>query len=198
MSNYEDFLFVNQEKKVLGFKKLLQPTTQQAVMLIEAPQDMGKTWLVGKMQRHCLEPTTDIPVVHINFRNPRQVHEIQDFLGLVRFIRDKLGHAHYFNNLNATINSFGESGVSNNVGLAQLRQKIEKHFNLDEVKELVFELAINYENLPGETLRSKSRELVNYCQRHNLLQKLVEHCLTLRSHVDWWQGFRFSRSDRSC
>jgi hypothetical protein len=160
-------------------------------MLIEAPQDMGKTWLINKMQRHCQEPVADIPAVQIDFRNPRHVHSIQDHLGLVRFIRDSLGHARYFSNLNATINSFSEVGVSGNRGLAGLRQKIEEHFNLDELANLVFELNINYENLPGETLQAKSRELVNYAQRHNILRRLVELCAALRSHVDWWQGLEF-------
>jgi hypothetical protein len=193
MSNYDENLFVDQEKKFLGFQKLLQPTTRQAIMLIEAPQDMGKTWLINKMGRHCQEPTTDIPVVQIDFRNPYQVHAIQDRLGLVRLLRDKLEYPRYFNNLNRTINSFSEAGASGNRGLAALRQKIEQYFNLDELTNLTFDLSINYENLSGETLQAKSRELVNYAQRHNLLRNLVELCATLRSQVDWWQGLESLR-----
>jgi hypothetical protein len=145
------------------------------------------------MGRHCQEPTTDIPVVQIDFRNPYQVHAIQDRLGLVRLLRDKLEYPRYFNNLNRTINSFSEAGASGNRGLAALRQKIEQYFNLDELTNLTFDLSINYENLPGETLQAKSRELVNYAQRHNLLRNLVELCATLRSQVDWWQGLESLR-----
>jgi hypothetical protein len=193
MSNYNEFLFVDQEKKFGGFRKLLESTTRQAVMLIEAPQDMGKTWLIGKMQKHCQEPVTNIPVAQIDFRSPRQVIEVQDYLGLVRFIRDRLGHARHFNNLNITINNFGEVGARAQSGLAALRQRLEQYFNLDELKELTFDLEVNYENLPGETLRSKTRELVNYCQRHNMLPRLVALCASLRSSVDWRQGLEALR-----
>lgn len=193
MINYEEQLFVDREKKFLGFQKLLQPTTRQSVMLIEAPQDMGKSWLVSKMQRYCQMPAAEIPVAQLDFRNPRQIHEIQDFLGLVRFIRDRLAAPHIFSNLNATINSFTEAGVGNNRGLATLRQNIENAFNLDELQNLAFDLGIKYENLPGETIRAKSRELVNYCQRHALLRLLVELCAQLRDRVDWWAGLDWLR-----
>ena len=89
MSNiYNPNLFVNQERKFLGFQKLLRPETRQAVMLVQATKDMGKTWLAGRMQDHCLEPTVNLPAVYVDFRNPKQDHH--DFLGLVRLIRQQL------------------------------------------------------------------------------------------------------------
>ncbi len=188
MIKFNEQLFVNQDIKFRGFQKLLQPTTIQAVMLIEAPQDMGKSWLVGKMQQHCQELPKDYPVAQIDFRNPFQAHGIQDYLGLIRLIRDALASPAHFNNLNVTINSFTEVGSTRNTGLATLRQNIEKYFNMDELKDLTFDLGINYENIPGETISAKSRELINYCQRHNLLRELIEKCAELRSQVDWWQG----------
>jgi hypothetical protein len=193
MSNYEESLFVNREKKFRGFQKLLKPKTQQAVMLIEAPQDMGKTWLLGKMQHFCEQLETDIPVAQIDFRNPRQIHQIQDAVSLVRFLRDRLGHSHYFSNLNTTINSFSDDRPSDSRSLGTLRQNVEKYFNLDELRNLAFDLGINYENLPGETLRAKSRELVDYCQRHNILDDLIELCAELRGHIDWWAGMESLR-----
>ncbi len=185
MSNYDEQLFVNQEKKFRGLQKLLQPATRQSVMLIEAPQDMGKTWLVDRIQRYCQQADPAIPVAKIDFRNPLQLHEIQDCLGLVRFIRDKVEHGHYFSSLNTTISNFTETGSSNQAGLALLRQNIETYFDLDQ--NLVFDMGIRYENLIGQSLAAKSRELVNYCQRHDSLHDLVEHCSELRPRVDWWQ-----------
>lgn len=201
MSYYDDQLFVDQEKKFRGFQKLLEPATRQSVMLIEAPQDMGKSWLIGKMQRHCLQLEGKLPVASIDFRNPRQIHEIQDYLGLVRFIRDRLiasaqeSVAPHFDNLNSTINSFSEVGARSSGGLAQLRQQIERHFNLDELKEITFDLGLKFENLAGETLRAKSRELVDHCQRQNILRQLVELCANTRARVDWWQGLEELRQD---
>jgi hypothetical protein len=195
MSIYDALLFVDREKKFRGFQKLLQPATRQAIMLIEAPQDMGKTWLIGKIQHYCNEPDTNVPVAQVDFRNPLQLHEIQDELSLMRFIRDRLGHSRYFNNLNATINGFTDVSVNISSGLGTLRQNIERYFNLDELNNLAFDLGINYENLSGQTLQAKSRELVNYCQRHNLLRALVERCIELRSQVDWWPGLESLRQE---
>jgi hypothetical protein len=193
MSNYNDQLFVNQEKKVLGFQKLLQPATRQAVMLIEAPKDMGKTWLVGRMQRHCQNPAVNIPVAQIDFRNPREIHDIQDFLGLLRLLRNKLAQPDYFDYFNATINEFTGPRLSAGGGLATLRQNIEKAFILEEIKDLCFDLDIIYDNLPGETLSAKARELVSYCQRYGILRNLIEQCVRLRGQVDWWRGLEHYR-----
>lgn len=195
MSIYDELLFVNREKKYRGFQKLLQPSTRQSVMLIEAPRDMGKTWLIGRLQHHCTETQTDVPVAQTDFRNPRQVHELQDELGLMRFIRERLGHPRYFNDLNATINSFTEAGASLSGRLGVLRQNIERYFNLDELNNLAFDLGVNYENLVGQSLQAKSRELVNYCQRHNLLRGLIERCAELRGQVDWWRGLESLRQE---
>jgi hypothetical protein len=199
MSNYDESLFVDQEKKFRGFQKLLEPATRQSVMLIEAAQDMGKTWLVGKMQHHCRQREDKVAVATIDFRNPRQIHELQDYLGLIRFVRERLiqnseeSVARHFDNLNATINSFTEEGAGSSRGLATLRQKIELHFNLDELKGIAFDLGVEFENLAGETLRAKSRELVNFCQRRNILPDLVELCAGLRARVEWWEGMETLR-----
>jgi len=194
MSSYDEQLFVNQEKKFRGFQKLLEPTTRQSVLVIEAPQDMGKTWLIGKMQNHCQQQEQHLPNAAVDFRNPRQIHELQDYLGLARFLRDRLlqgaqeSIGRYFDNLNITINSFTEAGARNNAGLATLRQNIEASFDLEELKGITFDLGLKFDNLAGETLRAKSRELVDYCQRQNMLKELVDLCANLRGRVDWWQG----------
>ncbi|MFQ5435784.1 MAG: hypothetical protein ACE5FD_12980, partial [Anaerolineae bacterium] len=189
MSNFDTTLFVNQEKKFRGFQKLLQAETRQAVMLIEAAQDMGKSWLLGRMEHHCQAELTAVPTTQIDFRNPLELHEIQDSLGLIRLLRDKLGDTVHFNALNSTINSFTEAqSGSQNRGLALLGRNIETYFNLEELKVLCFDLDINYENLAGQTLAAKSRELVNYCQRHNLLADLLAACQESRPEVDWQEG----------
>jgi len=189
MSNFDTNLFINQEKKFRGFQKLLQAGTRQSVMLIEAPQDMGKSWLLGRMEHHCQAELTAVLVAQIDFRNPRELHEIQDSLGLIRLLRDKLGDSPHFNPLNNTINSFTEAqSGGQNRGLALLRRNIESYFNLEELKTLCFDLGVNYDNLAGETLSGKSRELVNYCQRHNLLPDLLALCQESRPEVDWRQG----------
>ena len=189
MNSFDDYLFVDRLKKLKGFEKLLQPQTKQAVMAIEGPQDMGKSWLVSKMRQHCLQPNVDLPVAQIDFRNPREMHEIQDVLGLVRLLRNKFGYDAYFNHLNETINRFSQANLSAKTdGLQGLQRNLEASFNLDELRGLCFDLGINFENLGGDTLRRKTIELVSYCQRLRILAKLVAACAGLRAEIDWQAG----------
>jgi hypothetical protein len=194
MSSYDEFLFVDQEKKFRGFQKLLQPETRQAIMLIEAPKDMGKTWLVGKMEHYCQEPDVALPVARVDYRNPREKHEIQDHLGLVRLLRNKLDRPSHFSHLNNVINSFTGPNVGGQAsGLTTLRRNIERHFSLEELKSLCFDLGVKYDNLAGQTLSAKSVELVSYCQRYSLLSNLIELCAQLRHQVDWRRGLESFR-----
>lgn len=187
MSNiYNPALFVNQERKFLGFQKLLRPETRQAVMLIQATKDMGKTWLAGRMQDHCLEPAVNLPAVYVDFRNPRQDHH--DFLGLVRLIRQQLNQPAYFNQLNEIINSYSDAPATAVSGLGLLRQNIVSSFNLDEIRTICLDITINYEELSGETLSARAGSLVAYCQRRQLLTLLITRCVELRAHINWWEG----------
>lgn len=185
MSNYTQQLFVDREKKVRGFQKLLQPATRQAVMLIEAAQDMGKSWLVSYMQSHCLAPDVSVPAAHVDFRNPRQIHEIQDALGLIRLLRDKLEAPEYFQDLNRTINQFTGGHAPRDPALAGLARQLTDHFNLDELAGLCLDLGINFEFLSGDTLPAKARALAQYAERHSLLAGLREACAARRPNVDW-------------
>jgi hypothetical protein len=187
MSNiYNPALFVNQERKFLGFQKLLRPETRQAVMLIQATKDMGKTWLAGRMQDHCLEPTVNLPAIYVDFRNPKQDHH--DFLGLVRLIRQQLNQPSYFNALNEIINSFSDAPVGAISALGLLRQNIVNSFSLDEIRSICLDITINYEELAGETLSARAGSLVAYCQRRQLLTMLITRCAELRAHLHWWDG----------
>jgi hypothetical protein len=198
MSSFDDYLFVDRVKKLKGFEKLLLPQTRQAVMAIEGPQDMGKSWLVSKMRQHCQHPELDLPAAQIDFRNPREMHEIQDVLGLIRLLRNKLGHDDYFNRLNETINNFSQADLSAATeGLQGLRRNLEASFNLDELRGLCFELAVEFENLKGETLHVKTIELVSYCQRRRLLTRLVETCQQLRPEIDWRTGVTVMLDDEA-
>ncbi|MEZ4593691.1 MAG: hypothetical protein R3D55_21490 [Chloroflexota bacterium] len=193
MSNiYNPALFVNQERKFLGFQKLLRPETRQAVMLIQATKDMGKTWLAGRMQDHCLETAVNLPAVYVDFRNPKQDHH--DFLGLIRLIRQQLDQPAYFNQLNEIINSYSDAPVGTISGLGLLRQNIAASFNLDEIRTICLDIAINYEELSGETLSARAVSLVAYCQRRQLLTALITRCAELRAHLNWWDGLEMYRA----
>lgn len=185
MSHYDQALFVDRERKFRGFQKLLEPTTRQAVMLIEAPQDMGKTWLIGKMQYHCQEATVSVPVASIDFRNPREIHEIQDILGFIRLLRRKLGDSTHFNALNATINSVTSSPISTEPGVGTLRQAMERAFSLDDIQNIAFDLKIDYENLAGDTKTAKIRALIQVCMHLQRVSDLLTTCRQMRPTLDW-------------
>jgi hypothetical protein len=71
------------------------------------------------------------------------------------------------------------------VELVKLKDQIKDHFNQNDLKELCFNLGLDFEDLPGETRKDKARELVIYCQQHGLLMSLVNQCQKLRPHLSW-------------
>lgn len=67
----------------------------------------------------------------------------------------------------------------------RLRQQLEASFTLEELKTLTFDLGINFDNLAGDTLMVKTRELVNYALRRGLEDELLEKCRQERPQIDW-------------
>ncbi len=104
MPEYVDW-FVNRTKQYVGFQKMLARETPKTVMLIEAPAEMGKTWLIQMMRHHCRH--NDVPAMHVDLRDRRAY----DYLSLVRLARDQMG-ARHFNPLTEAINKFTSLDVS--------------------------------------------------------------------------------------
>ncbi|MCA9978867.1 MAG: NACHT domain-containing protein, partial [Anaerolineales bacterium] len=71
------------------------------------------------------------------------------------------------------------------MSLPNLRDLIARHFNLDEQRQLCFDLAIAHEETPGDTPSVKAQSLVEYCLRHNRLPDLGQRCRQLRPDVAW-------------
>jgi hypothetical protein len=67
--------------------------------------------------------------------------------------------------------------------LPQLRDFITRNFNDSELRDLCFDLGIEYENLGGDNKAAKARELVAYCQRHGRLIELEGTCRRLRPNA---------------
>jgi hypothetical protein len=108
MPDYIDW-FVNREKQYQGFQKMLAGETPKSVMVVEAPADMGKTWLIQKMRHYCGE--NSLPALSVDFRDRRP----HDYLSLVRLARDQMG-AEFFNPLTTTINNFTSVNVQITTG----------------------------------------------------------------------------------
>ena len=69
--------------------------------------------------------------------------------------------------------------------LAKLRQLLVSHFSESELRDICFDLGVDYEDLPGESKSDKARELVTYFERRGCVPELVEKCAQLRANVKW-------------
>lgn len=96
MPEYVDW-FVDRDKQFKGFLRMLARETEKAIMAVQAPAGMGKTWLIQHVRHTCGQ--RQVPCARIDFRD-RQDH---DYLKLTRQIRDQLETPH-FNLLTETIN----------------------------------------------------------------------------------------------
>lgn len=193
MSQFQEALFVDRERKYRGFQKLLLSETRQSVMLITAPEKMGKTWLAIKMERHCSLPEVNLPVARIDFRNPLDQLKITDHLAFVRLLRDRLDEPAYFHRLNAVINQVtsaaGTQISARAQRLASLAQLLQKAFDLAELRRLARVLGVEFENLAGTTLFDKAYGLVSYFARRNALTELLNELVEERGHIDWYKSF---------
>lgn len=80
--------------------------------------------------------------------------------------------------------------------LVNLVQGIVDHFNSAELDHICFELNVSPENLPGTTLITKCRELVQYLLRRGDLEKLVNICKRERPEFNniWVSSRRVKRN----
>ncbi len=67
--------------------------------------------------------------------------------------------------------------------LPALRNILVTYFSDSEVRDLCFDLGIDYESLAGEGKAAKARELVAYCQRRDRLTELEAACRRLRPNA---------------
>ena len=69
--------------------------------------------------------------------------------------------------------------------LTRLRQQINDHFDLEELRTLSFDLGAHYDDLRGEGRANKARELIAYLQRRGRIAELVARCAHLRPNAVW-------------
>ncbi len=68
---------------------------------------------------------------------------------------------------------------------AEFRAQLVELFGEDDLRDLCFELEIDFENLPGSTKSAKARELFIFCTRRGQLEALRATCARLRPHLAW-------------
>lgn len=66
-----------------------------------------------------------------------------------------------------------------------LRELIRSSFNEEEVKDLCYDLTIDYEDLPALGKTGKVRELIIFCQKNGRLPALIKLCQEQRPDETW-------------
>jgi hypothetical protein len=67
--------------------------------------------------------------------------------------------------------------------LIKLRRSISILFNESELRDLCFDLGLDYDDLPGAGKKDKARELVGYYHRRGRIGHLVQACLRRRPGI---------------
>lgn len=65
------------------------------------------------------------------------------------------------------------AGAPATIDRVALRQVLAERFSDEELRDLAFDLGIDYEDLPGATRSGKARELITYTERRGRLDDLV-------------------------
>ncbi len=69
------------------------------------------------------------------------------------------------------------------IDLPRLLQQVRALFSDGELRDLCFDLGVDYENLAGATKSDKARELILYMERQARLPDLVNRVFELRPHI---------------
>lgn len=69
--------------------------------------------------------------------------------------------------------------------LSNLRQVLNERFNESELRDLCFDLGVDYESLLGEGRADKARELIGYMERRKRIPELIMKGEKQRSDILW-------------
>ena len=69
--------------------------------------------------------------------------------------------------------------------LVAMQFLIARHFDMEELRQLCFELSISVSGLDGVGVEGKARELVKFCDRHGRLDDLFELVQAKRPEAPW-------------
>lgn len=58
-------------------------------------------------------------------------------------------------------------------------------FSINEIRQICFDLKINFDELPGDTLTDRCRELYLYTERRGDVHRLIEICQRERPSANW-------------
>lgn len=69
--------------------------------------------------------------------------------------------------------------------LNDFKARLEETFNDEDIRQLCFELGVEYEDLAADTGHGRIRELVDYGRRHGRLAELTKYAREQRRYITW-------------
>ncbi|GJM42060.1 MAG: hypothetical protein DHS20C20_23420 [Ardenticatenaceae bacterium] len=69
--------------------------------------------------------------------------------------------------------------------LVQLKEKINEHFDAAEFRELIFDLGLDFDNIPGNSKIARTVELLDRLNNANRIPELISICQNHRPHIVW-------------
>ena len=63
--------------------------------------------------------------------------------------------------------------------------QMAEQFSLNELREICFDLGVNFESLPGDTIEVKAMELYSFMERRGDVYRLADVCARLRPRSNW-------------
>ena len=78
--------------------------------------------------------------------------------------------------------------------LLDFREQLYQSFNIEELQDICFEIGLEFEDLPGDTKKSKVRELVLMAERQAFMARLVKTCQRLRPNIAWEAYLQVNRA----
>lgn len=87
--------------------------------------------------------------------------------------------------LNTNMRANAISKPCTNINLAILKEILQSRFNRAELKDVCFDLRINYDDLSGNIYTEKVIEFIAYLERYNRCAEFLEYARIKRSDIDW-------------
>jgi len=169
----------------------------ECITLIE-PRQQGKTSLINQLRRLC--ETAGYLFVRVDLMPFREVKSEPAWYGR---IQQKIAHELELTNGSSVLPipkdgaTWYEFLCSLAAGRLQtsvedqgnfrtrLRQALNDHFSDEGLRDLCFDMGLDYDNLPAQGKASKAREIVAHVERTQEVDKLVEHCRRLCPTIPW-------------
>ena len=153
------------------FDRMLGHSDEKRIMFIQAPGTCGKTSLLRLLRDRCEQQGTRC--CWIDFRD--QLYN-NPYFTLAREMYRQLGLSPHH---------LAEASQPQRKYLTALRLILTSRLSESELRNLCFDLSVNYGNLPGSGTADKARELIAHLDRHGGISELMDAIRKLRPQVEF-------------